>query len=156
MDTLRSVSHLQRELGDELFAALVNSDNTAAVREFAETLVASAVLSAEMTIGGRTYEILGFLKEGEESVRGDMMVSRAKEMNAYLGKEDCEFLLAHRGEIPPALRSKAVFVFPDWRDPSGRGRVAYVGWGDDGWYQDWDWLGRDWHGFVRLLRRKAA
>lgn len=34
IDTLRSAAHLQRELGDELFLALISSDNTAAVKQF--------------------------------------------------------------------------------------------------------------------------
>lgn len=34
IDTLRSVAHLQRELGDELFSALISSDNTATVKQF--------------------------------------------------------------------------------------------------------------------------
>lgn len=34
IDTLRSTAHLQRELGDELFLALISSDNTAAVKDF--------------------------------------------------------------------------------------------------------------------------
>lgn len=34
IDTLRSAAHLQRELGDELFSALISSDNTAAVKKF--------------------------------------------------------------------------------------------------------------------------
>jgi len=153
MDTLRSASHLQREIGDELFAALVNSDNTEAVKRFAETLIKSA-LPTEMTVGGRVYEILSFLREGETSVRGDVMVSRAKEMNAHLGKEDCKFLLAHQDEIPSALRGKIVFVFPDWRDPGAREDVAGLDWGGDGWHRDWDWLDGGWRGSARLLRRK--
>lgn len=39
MDTLRSAAHLAREIGDELFAALVSSDNTTKVKEFAQSLV---------------------------------------------------------------------------------------------------------------------
>jgi hypothetical protein len=53
MDTLRSASHLQRELGDDLFNALVSSDNTEAVRQFANGLVKDA-LPTSMTIAGRT------------------------------------------------------------------------------------------------------
>jgi hypothetical protein len=123
MDTLRSVAHLQREIGDELFSTLVNSDNTAAVRKFAESLARSAS-PTEITVGGRTYEILSFLREDEESVRGDTMVSRAVEMKANLGQEDCEHLLAHQDEIPVALRGKIIFVFTDWRNPDDRERVA--------------------------------
>lgn len=155
MDTLRSTAHLQREIGDELFAALVNSDNTATVRKFAETLVQSA-LPTEMVIAGRTYEVLSFLKGDEESVVGHTMVERAKEMKANLGKEDCDHLLAHQDEIPAILRGKVVFVFSGMRDPGVSQRVAYLYWGVGGWDQYWDWLGGGWYGRGRLLRRKSA
>ncbi|MFH1946935.1 MAG: hypothetical protein ABIJ23_02135 [Candidatus Magasanikbacteria bacterium] len=153
MDTHRSTAHLQREIGDELFDALVSSDNTERVRQFAKTLVADAI-PIEMTIGGRTYDLLGFLKGNEKSVKGDTMVIRAKEMNANLGKEEGEHLLKHQDEIPVALRGKIVFVFTDWRLPGVPVRVAYVYWDDDGWVQGWHWLGLDWYGLVRVLRRK--
>ncbi len=153
MDTLRSVAHLQREIGDELFAALVSPDNTAAVRKFAESLVKSA-LPSEITVGGRTYEILSFLREGETSVDSNTMVERAKEIGAHLGQEDGEFLLAHQNEIPAVLRDKIIFVFTDWRNPGDRERVACVDWDADCWYQDWVWLDDDWDGCYRVLRRK--
>ncbi|MBI5071940.1 hypothetical protein HZB93_03580 [Candidatus Falkowbacteria bacterium] len=153
MDTLRSASHLQREIGDELFAALVNSDNTAAVRKFAATLVKSA-LPTEMTVGGVTYEILSFLKGDEKSVVGHTMVERAKEMGANLGEEDCERFLKNQSDIPAALCGKVAFVFPDLRHPDDREYVADLDWGGDGWYLLWGWLSRDWRGRGRLLRRK--
>lgn len=113
-------------------------------------------LPTEMTIDGRTYEILSFLKGDEKSVPGDTMVERAKEMNAHLGKEDCEHLLAHQDEIPAALRGKVAFVFPDMRYPVGRECVAYVRWRGDRWYQYWGWLDVGWDDGARVLRRKAA
>lgn len=159
MDTLRSAAHLQRELGDELFSALVSSDNTGKVRDFAETLMkpivpAVAILPTEMTVGNVTYEILSFLKEGEESVKGNVMVERAKEMNANLGQEDCQHILNHQSDIPSELRGKALFVFTDWRRPGDSEGVAYVGWNGGRWVQNWYWLGDDWYGNVRVLRRK--
>jgi hypothetical protein len=116
-----------------------------------------STLPTEMTIAGRTYEILSFLKEGEKSVYGGVMVERAKEMNAHLGQEDCEFLLAHQNEIPPALRGEIEFVFPDLRgrDPAeDREFVACLGSDDGGWYQGQPWLAGVWDDRVRLLRRK--
>ncbi|MBI5071616.1 hypothetical protein HZB93_01850 [Candidatus Falkowbacteria bacterium] len=112
-------------------------------------------IPTEMTVGGRVYEILSFLREEDNGfVRGDVMVSRAKELGANLGKEDCEFLLTHQDEIPPALRGKVVFVFPDLRRPGDREHVAYLHWDDGGWYRHWYWLSDDWDGYDRLLRRK--
>ena len=154
MDTLRSVSHLQKELGDDLFNVLVSSDNTGAVREFAEKLAKDA-LPTVITVGGRTYDLLGFLKEGEEYVGGNTMVARAKEMSAHLGQDDGEHLLKHQGDIPVALCGKVVFVFTDWRHPDGSGRVACVCWDGDRWVQCWGRLDDgSWHGYARVLRRK--
>jgi len=153
MDTLKSAAHLRRELGEDLFSALVSSDNTAAVREFAKTLMKNA-LPTTMTLGGRTYEILGFLRGDETSVGGSVMVGRAGELNANLGKDDCEHVLAHQSEIPAALRGKVAFVFPDWRHPGDLERVACVCWYDDRWIQYWAWLDDDWHDDGRVLCRK--
>lgn len=154
MDTLRSVAHLQKEIGDDLFNALVSSDNTAVVREFAKTL--ANVLPTQMTISGRTYDLLGFLRGDEKSVVGHTMVVRIKEMNTNLGEKDGRYIMDHQDEIPVALRGKVAFVFTDWRRPDGSGLVAYVcwDWGSQRWFQDWRWLGYDWYGSVRVLRRK--
>lgn len=153
MDTLRSVAHLQREIGDDLFNLLVSSDNTEAVRQFAQKLVENA-FPTTMTIAGRTYDILGFLQGDEKSVVGHTMVKRAIEMGANLGEDDGQHILKHQDEIPAVLRGKVVFVFTDWRRPGSPGRVGCVFWGDDRWVSDWHWLGRDFGGRFRVLRRK--
>lgn len=154
MNTLRSAAHLQREIGDDLFSVLVSSDNTEVVRQFAQGLAEKA-LPTEMTVGGRIYDILGFLKAGETSIVGHTMVERAKEMNANLGKEDGEYILKHQQDIPVALRGKVVFVFTDWRHPDSPENAYYVYWHDDSWVQLWHWLGSVfWNGSGRLLRRK--
>ncbi len=157
MDTLHSVAHLQREIGDEAFNALVSSDNTGKVKEFCDGLVKDS-LPTEMTVGGRAYDILGFLRGDENSVFGHTMVERAIEMDANLGKEDEEHILKHQDEIPVALRDKVIFVFPGfpgWRHPGDSGDVCCVCWGGDRWVRNWGWLGSDnWDGSDRLLRRK--
>ena len=112
-------------------------------------------LPTEMTVGGRTYEILSFLWEDEKSVPGPTMVARVKEMSANLGKDDGQFLLDNQQNIPVAWRGKVVFVFMDWRSPAYPGRVACVCCGGDRWVRDWYWLD-DFNGFARVLRRKPA
>jgi len=155
MSDFRALAHLVEQLGDERFQALISSNNTGKVKEFCDTLVKDAI-PIEMTIGGRTYDLLGFLKGNEKSVKGDTMVERAKEMNANLGQDDGQHLLDNQQDIPAALRGKVVFVFTDWRRPGGPGRVACVYWDEDSqrWVQDWDWLGCVWGGRDRVLRRK--
>ncbi len=154
MNTLRSVAHLQRELGGDLFNVLVSSDNTEAVRQLARELTEKA-LPTKMTIGDRTYEILCFLRGEETSVVGYTMVDRAKEMNAHLGQDDGEYILKHQDEIPASLRGKVGFVFTDWRRPVNPGDVCYVYWDGDRWVRYWHWLDDDyWDGGDRFLRRK--
>ncbi|MEK7065347.1 MAG: hypothetical protein AAB963_02785 [Patescibacteria group bacterium] len=114
------------------------------------------VLPTTMTVGGRVYDILSFLRGNEKFVNGHIMVERAEEMGANLGKDDGEHLLKNQGDIPVELRGKVVFIFTNWRHPDDSEDVAYVYWGEDSqrWVQDWDWLVYDWDGFVRVLRRK--
>ncbi|MFH1207680.1 MAG: hypothetical protein V1668_03680 [Patescibacteria group bacterium] len=152
MDTLRSASHLQRELGDNLFNALVSSDNTEAVRQFASGLVKDG-LPTTMTIAGRTYEILGFLRGDEKKVPRSTIIEHVKEMQANLGQDDGQHLLDHQEEIPEVLRGKVVFVFTDWRFPNDPGGMACVYWKDDRWVQLWDWTLNNWRAALQVLHR---
>ena len=154
MSDLRELAHLREQLGDERFAALISSDNTGKVKEFCDGLVKD-VIPTTMTIAGRTYDILSFLREDKESVVGHTMVERAKEMlSAHLGEDDGRYILDHQDEIPAVLRGKIVFVFTDWRRPDYSGHVYYVCWDDVRWIQDWGWLDGDWGDYYRVLRRK--
>jgi hypothetical protein len=111
----------------------------------------------EITVGGRVYEILPFLRGDEKSVNGNTMVARAKKANANLGKEDGEHFLENQADILAVLRGKIAFVFSDWRFPGGmRGVACLFGGSSDRWYQDWRWLSSDWNGYYRVLRRKSA
>jgi len=153
MSNLRKLAHLQEQLGDEQFAALIDSGNTGKVKAFCDNLVKDA-MPTEITVGDRTYDILGFLKGNETSVLGHTMAERAKEMNANLGQDDGQYLLYHQGYIPVSLRGKVIFVFTDWRHPSLSGRVVCVCWVDGRWARYWGWLAFGWRGVVRMLRRK--
>jgi hypothetical protein len=153
IDMLLSAARLRRELGEELFTALVSSNNTAAVRELAEKLV-KAALPTEMTVGGRSYDILGILEGEEKSVLGHTMVGRAKEKRAHNGRKERGHLLKHQTEIPAALRGKVVFVFTDDRHPADLEYVYCVCWDGGRWVESWGWLGIHWGDHVRVLRRK--
>ena len=114
------------------------------------------VLPTTMTVGGRVYDILSFLRGNEKFVNGHIMVERAEEMGANLGKDDGEHLLKNQGDIPVELRGKVIFTFTDWRRPGDSGYVADVYWdgGSRRWVRDWYWLDYDWHRQDRVLRRK--
>mgnify|MGYP000898400436 FL=1 len=148
----RAMAHLLEQLGDERFAALINSANTGKVKELCDALVKSG-LHTEVTIEGRTYDILGLLREGETSVVGHEMVTRAKGMSAHLGQDDGEHILKYQDQIPASLRGKVVFVFTDWRRPGSSELVYCVYWNGDRWVRDWLLLVDRWHGHVRVLRR---
>ena len=155
MSLLRSLAHLQEQLGEKRLAALIDSGNTGKARELCDQLLKGA-LPTEFTAGGRAHEVLSFLKGDETSVVGYTMVKRTKEMSANLGKEDAEHLLANQGDIPPELRGKVAFVFTDCRHPGLSGNVYVVCWREHRreWVGDWFWLGNRWYGYCRVLRRK--
>ena len=152
MDTLRSVSHLQRELGDKLFSALINSDNTGKVREFCESLRA---LPTEITLGGHTYELLSVLQDGEHRVTGDIVVERAAEMKANTGREDARQLYRNIKDIPKELRGRVCIAFLDWRSESDSREVYCYRWVDGRWIHEEHDLEADWFPSTRVLRRKS-
>jgi len=149
----RAMAHLLEQLGDEQFAALIDSGNTGKVKNFCEGLIKDA-LPTTMTVGGRTYDILGFLQGNEKLVKGDIMVTRAVNMNANLGEDDGQYLLDHQDEIPAVLRNRVVFVFTDWRHPSGPERVCSLCWDGSRWIKYWYWLDYDFREGSRVLCRK--
>lgn len=153
MSDFRKLAHLQEQLGPERFAALIDSGNTGKIKEFCDNLV-SARLPTELTIGDRTYDILGFLREGKTSLLGSTVVERAKQMSANLGEEDGQYLLDHQQDIPATLRGKVAFVFTDWRHPGSPVDVCCVSWDGGRWVRNWDWLGDHWYDSDRVLRRK--
>lgn len=155
MNDFRPLAHLEEQLGETRWRVLIDPVNTGKIKDILDGLVA-ARLPTTMTIGGRTYDILSFLRGDEKMVKGDIMITRAKEMGAHQGKEDRERLLKHQDEIPVALRGKVVFVFTDDRHPAYLGFVYYVYWIDVRWVKSWFWLGRDWDDNYRVLRRKSA
>lgn len=159
MEFFKKVLSFFEALGAENFQVLLKESNLEKVKEFCKTLVTpkpeSNSLPTEMKIGDRTYELLGFLKEGEKSIVGHEMVKRSKEMNAHLGQDDGQYLLDHQQDIPVSLRGKVAFVFTNWRRPDSSDDVCRVYWNDGRWVRGWLWLGRDyWNDDDRVLRRK--
>ena len=150
----RQLAHLFEQIGQRRFEVLISSDNTGKVEGFCEELI-EASLPTEMTVGGRTYEILGFLKGKEKHVSGYTMVDRAKEMNAHLGEDDGRHILKHQNEIPVELRGNVLFVFTDWRNYNGSS-IFCVGWFDGRWVEDWFWLIIDWLNKCRVLCLKST
>lgn len=160
IDTLLSAAHLKHAIGDELFAALISSDNTEVVRAFAATLVTNR-FSTEMTVGGRTYEILPVLLKDEEmdGVNGKVIVERAEKMNANNGKSACERLLRRQQDIPFALRGRICIAFTNYRHPRYHQVFHFIRWNqeEDRWVKDQKALTNDYPcgREFRVLRRKS-
>ena len=110
-------------------------------------------MTKELTIGNRIYEVLNFLKEGEDHISGKEIIERVKEMKANLGEGDCQYILDNQKDIPEDLKDN-YFIFTDWRRPAHPERVACVDWFGVCWVQYWRSLVDDWNGGGRVLRRK--
>ena len=117
MGTLRKLAHLREQLGEKRFEDLINPENTGKVKRFCDKLFRDS-LPQEMTVGDRTYEILGFHEEGEGSVDGQTVVRRVSEIDANPNKEAGEHLLKHQHQIPVELRGNT-FVFTRLRQSWG-------------------------------------
>lgn len=155
IDTLRSASHLQGEIGDHLFAALVSSDHTEAVRKFARELF-NKDIPAEIQIGGRTYEILGFTKDKGAMNNFFAAASWFHYIGANLNQEEREHLLKHRDDIPMELARKISFVFPNWRESNEHGEyVNFITWVNFRLIQSQRHTEFDWPENYRVFRRKA-
>ena len=99
-------------------------------------------------------ELVGFLKSGEEYIDGEELIRRARqELNADLGQEDAEWLLAHQDQIPKEWRGYFL-TFPGtvWQGSRGHRYIPDLYWSDGRWFLHFDWLGYDWSDRARLLR----
>ena len=150
----RKMREIKRQLDQDNGSPLDPEAVIHALQKIVEGNLAKDTLPTTMTIGDRTYEILGFLKGDEKSVTGHKMVERVKDMSVHLGQDDGQHLLDNQNDIPAVFQGKVVFVFTDWHRPGSSGHMAYVGWLGDRWVRYWGWLGSDWYGDGRVLRRK--
>jgi len=104
--------------------------------------------------GTPTLELAEFLKDGENGVNGETMLSRAKELGNLCGQHHAERLLVLADHTPESWRDFN-FVFPGtvWL-ASGGDRVvpSLRRHGDGRWGFFWNWLGDDLRRNVRLVR----
>ena len=153
MGTLRKLAHLREQLGEKRFEDLINPENTGKVKRFCDKLFRDS-LPQEMTVGDRTYEILGFHEEGERSVDGQTVVRRVSEIDANPNKEAGEHLLKHQHQIPVELRGNT-FVFTNWRrDYANPGDICTIHWNGKHWMRQWQWIGYQFRNISRILRLK--
>lgn len=115
----------------------------------------NATIPTTFTVGGRTYKLVSFHKEGKSSITCDTMVERAPELDANLGREDGEVILKHQDKIPQEFQGK-LLVFTAWRSPSNPRYFAFLFWFGVRWYQYWRRLDDGWCDRDRLLVRVSV
>lgn len=115
------------------------------------TLVKDAFEAAPLSVDD--FEPVSFLKEGEQSIKEEVMLQRAKNLNANLGQRQAEYLLECREKIPAEQRQHN-FVFPGtvWRVQSGFLCVPCLFLIGGQWHLFFSRLERDWCSRSRLLR----
>lgn len=106
-------------------------------------------------VGGRNFEAVGFLKDGESSVDGKTMLSRiAEENGGAIGQEDVAFLSERRNNFPKEIRRYTLAT--GIHKPGGPQDVSCFVWGDgDQWYRGWLFLEGQWDDHFLVLRRCA-
>jgi hypothetical protein len=116
MTNFRKLAHLEEQIGEVAFSALINPRNTGKVKAFCRELMSTSPFEPiEMSIGGRTYEILSVLQRNEEKITFGEYVARAKAEKAITGGDEWSFILEHANEIPQTLRGRVNLMFPESR-----------------------------------------
>jgi hypothetical protein len=98
-------------------------------------------------------EIVPFLRKGEREVSGEVLRSRAVELQADLGQRHAEYLLEHQAEIPKEFR-KFCLLFPGtvWCDRNDYLYVPYLCRNDDKWILPFHYLGYNLDSSYCLIR----
>lgn len=100
-------------------------------------------------------ELVSFLKHGENSVSGEEMRRRAKEMGASHGLRQGRRFLKEQEEAPREWRKYYVPLAGALvQTPFGLLCVPYLYWRGGRWELDFDRLGGDWSSLGRLVHRK--
>ncbi len=103
-------------------------------------------------VGTPTLELAEFLKDGEDYVNGEVMLSRAKELGNMAGQRHAERMLTMASQIPESWQG-FYLVFPGtvWQDTCGDRLVPCLRWYGDEWYLRWLWLDVDWLRSSRIV-----
>lgn len=99
-----------------------------------------SALPTEMTLGGQTYDIPKVRRFGGTA-------------DTHHGKDKCDHLLKHQGDIPVELQGEVEFVFTDYRCPDDLDIIYCVLWNGRRWVRGWLRIGRVCYGDWRVLRR---
>lgn len=162
MSQLRSLAHLEEQLGPARFRALLDPANIGRVKALGDMLVLE---SSTLVIGDRTYDILSPVHESEDSVSGETFVRRTAAMGASLGEEDAIFIGRHQAEIPEVQRGQMQFVFTDYCNPRDQRLASLLLWQPVTAQTPAEWVYHwvsveapnfKWTRYSRVLRRRPA
>jgi len=104
-------------------------------------------------VGEPTLTFEEFLREGELSVPGEVILARAKEMpGAPAGQSHAERMLDQQDRIPVELRGKTLIFETVWVCPSGDRHVVVLSWRGRRWCLYFYWPGRDFGSSCRVVR----
>lgn len=121
-----AIIDLQKEIGKELFWALIEKRNAKTVRNFASTLDRWAEKVVRLKLGDRVFDLALFL-DGTSFGRGDLILGETKNIVASsLNESQGRYFIGHREEISEEiLKGKLVFFFPNSPYKNRRGQVTY-------------------------------
>jgi len=120
---------LRTYLGKQRFRTLADDLNRSLVKEFADWLL-NIELPDSIVLPDGTYEVVSFLREGEESIDGELVLQRARELGANIGATDGEYLLRHQASIPAVFRKRVTFICTSWWSSREWGEVWFIMWDD--------------------------
>lgn len=159
---------LPRDLPNQLMQKFIEPASGEELRMILRKAFGMSLFSRDMTkegwelledVGGEPIpasklELVPFLKEGEEYIKGEELVRRAREeLNANLGQRQVEHLLERQEEIPEEWREYyLVFTGTIWCDRGGPRYVPCLYWYGGRWYLYFRWLDRGFDRLGRLLR----
>lgn len=103
--------------------------------------------------GDRTYEAVGFLKEGEPHCLGAEMLHRTAHTNGgAITEEDEAFLIPRLDQLPTELEPYWL-VTARLNPGNPPNNVSCFACTESRWYRFWDWLGYGWFPQCLVLRR---
>ena len=144
-------------LGEKRLAALMDPKNIGKIRRFCDKRL---MLPTEITLGGRTYEIVPLLDVQEDEIDQRTMLKRARG-NSNLTEDDFEHVEEFMDEIPKVLRGEVVFiVIPTQIKPSKKiigVQIMEWNYGDENENGFWGTVGKiwtDWNDKACVLRKK--
>src|SRR3990167_11517578 len=96
----------------------------------------------------KDLELVEFLKDGEDKIKGEEMRKRAKELNANLGQSHAEYLMEHFELLPDKAKNyRLIFSGTVWQVGGGYRSIPYLSWSGGRGDLVFDWFELDWNSY---------